>query len=87
VPHVSKKPRLQRQCRGESVRRNKQLPLAAGENEVRELRIDLVESAIGTPVNSSILARRQALVKNVVEKAPSSIGNVVHACIVIDVRE
>jgi hypothetical protein len=39
----------------------------------------LVEIAMFAPIDSSALARRQALVKNAGEKASSSVESMVHA--------
>jgi hypothetical protein len=82
---MSKKQRLQRQCQGEE--KSTAISGVWGENSVRELLIDLLGSAMDAPVDGNALARRRALLKNTIEKAPSSIGNMVHASIVIDLRE
>jgi hypothetical protein len=82
---MSKKPRLQQQREGEE--KSVVTSCDWGENIVRESLTDLVGSAMDTPVDSSTLARRRALVKNTSEKASSSVRNMVHAWIVIDVRE
>jgi hypothetical protein len=58
-----------------------------GKNVVRESLADIVGSAIDALIDSSVLAQRQALVKNTCEEAPSLVGNMVHTWIVMNVRE
>jgi hypothetical protein len=72
---MSKKQRLQPPCLGEE--KSAAISRGWGENGVRELLTDLVGSAMDAPIDGSALARRRALLKNTIEKAPSSI-NVIH---------
>jgi hypothetical protein len=82
---VSKKSRLQQQREGEE--KSIATSCGWGENGVIKSLTDLVGSLMDAPVDSSTLARCRVLVENASEEVSSSIGNVVHAWIVIDVRE